>query len=130
MVELSGSQLDRVFHALADATRRSMLQAMADGSQTVGDLAAPHSMSFAAASKHVKVLESAGLLRREVRGREHVCHLSVAPLAAVSDFLAAYASFWSARLDALEEVIEAEAKTELRSKRPRANTKSKKGVVT
>lgn len=102
MVEAS---LDRVFHSLADPTRRSMLAALTRGPCSVGQLAAPHEMSFAAASKHVKVLEAAGLLQREVRGREHVCHLSASPLAAAHDFLAAYATFWAARLDALEALL-------------------------
>jgi hypothetical protein len=62
-------------------------------------------MSFAAASKHVRVLESAGLLQREIRGREHVCQLSASPLAAAHDFLASYAKFWAARLDALEALL-------------------------
>ena len=105
-------QLDRVFHALSDPTRRFMLRAMAESAQSIGELAAPHQMSFAAVSKHVKVLETAGLLRREVRGREHVCHLTVAPLAAASDFLASYAAFWSARLDAFEAVVAQEAEAE------------------
>ncbi|HKP64526.1 MAG TPA: metalloregulator ArsR/SmtB family transcription factor [Polyangiales bacterium] len=112
MVEYPAAQLDRVFHALSDPTRRFMLHAMAESAQSIGELAAPHQMSFAAVSKHVKVLEVAGLLRREVRGREHVCHLTVAPLAAASDFLASYAAFWSARLDALEAVVAEEAEAE------------------
>lgn len=121
MVEGSGERLDRVFHALADPTRRAMLQAMAEASRSVGELAAPHRMSFAAASKHVKVLEVAGLLRREVRGREHICHLSAEPLAQAGDYLAEYARFWSAHLDALEALLDARAKTaQARPERSRA----------
>lgn len=109
MVEGQVAALDRVFHSLADPTRRSMLAALAHGPCSIGQLAAPHEMSFAAASKHVKVLEGAGLLQREVRGREHVCHLSASPLAAAHDFLASYATFWAARLDALEALLVNEA---------------------
>ena len=69
MVELYSSQLDQVFHALADPTRRAMLADLRDGERSVGELAAPHRISLAAASKHIKTLERAGLLRRTVIGR-------------------------------------------------------------
>src|SRR5580693_420800 len=73
MVEQSSAHLDAVFHALADATRRRMLRSLAGGELTIGDLAAPLRMSFAGASKHVKALERAGLVRRTVQGRQHFC---------------------------------------------------------
>jgi DNA-binding transcriptional ArsR family regulator len=111
MVEYS-AVLDGVFHALSDPTRRGMLAALAAGEQSVSSLAAPHAMSLAAASKHIKVLEAAGLLRREVQGRVHVCQLSPAPLAQASDFLAHYARFWSGRLDALSAFLDAQVKAE------------------
>ena len=63
--------MNSVFHALGDATRRQMLRDLADGERTVSDLAKPFAMSLAAASKHIRVLEGAGLIRREVRGRTH-----------------------------------------------------------
>src|SRR5262249_4578087 len=81
MVELQTPQLDAIFHALGDATRRRMLRELAHGERTVGQLAAPFAISLAAASKHIKVLENAGLIRREVRGRTHLCRLAPAPLA-------------------------------------------------
>jgi DNA-binding transcriptional ArsR family regulator len=109
MVEGKAASLDRVFHSLADPTRRSMLAALARGPCSIGQLAAPHEMSFAAASKHVKVLEAAGLLQREIRGREHLCQLSASPLSAAHDYLASYATFWTARLDALEALLLADA---------------------
>ena len=105
MVEGQAVSLDRVFHALADPTRRAMLSALARGTCSVGQLASPHNMSLAAASKHVKVLEAAGLLEREVRGREHLCQLAAQPLAEAYDFLASYAAFWASRLDALEALL-------------------------
>lgn len=104
MVDQSAA-LDTVFRALADPTRRAMLAALADGARTVGELGAPFEMSFAGASKHVKVLEQAGLLARERRGRAHLCRLRPAPLAEAHDWLDRYAAFWSDRLDALEEAL-------------------------
>ncbi len=107
MVELipSHSQLDSVFHALGDTTRRQMLREMATGERTVGELAAPFEMSLAAASKHIKVLEAAGLLRREVRGRQHVCSLGPGPLASAFEWLSFYEIFWASRLDVLEQLL-------------------------
>lgn len=101
-------QLDSVFHALGDATRRKMLRELAGGDRTVGQLAQPFSMSLAAASKHVKALEKAGLIRREVRGRTHVCRLEPGPLASAHDWLAFYERFWTDRLDTLERLLRAE----------------------
>jgi DNA-binding transcriptional ArsR family regulator len=72
MVEQRLASLDGVFHALADPTRRSILRTLASGEPNISELAAPFSMSFAAASKHVKVLEKAGVVRRKVQGREHI----------------------------------------------------------
>lgn len=100
--------LDTVFHALADPTRRAMLRRLADGERGIGDLAAPFAMSFAGASKHVRILERAGLVRREVRGRTHVCSLEAAPLAAADEWLSFYQRFWTERLDALEAALAAE----------------------
>lgn len=113
MVELvEPPHLDAVFHALGDATRRRMLRELSDGARTVSELAAPFEMSLAAASKHIKALESAGLLRREVRGRTHVCHLEAGPLASASDWLAFYERFWTGRLDTLERLLrEADAQS-------------------
>jgi DNA-binding transcriptional ArsR family regulator len=105
MVELEEMQLNAVFHALGDITRRRMLRLLADGEHTVGQLAEPFHMSLAAASKHIKALESAGLIRREVQGRTHLCHLNAGPLAAADAWLAHYEQFWSARLDQLEALL-------------------------
>src|ERR1700722_13247336 len=108
MVEQSAPQLDTVFHALGDATRRRMLRELAVGERTVTELAQPFAMSLAAASKHIKALENAGLLRREVRGRTHVCRLDPGPLANVQEWLSFYERFWSERLDVLERLLRAE----------------------
>jgi DNA-binding transcriptional ArsR family regulator len=105
MVELFAPELDTVFHALGDATRRKMLGELAGGSRTVSELAEPFAMSLAAASKHIKVLESAGLLSREVRGRTHLCRLEPGPLASAYEWLAFYERFWTSRLDLLERLL-------------------------
>lgn len=108
MVELSAPQLNATFHALGDPTRRRMLGELAGGERTVGQLAHPFAISLAAASKHIKVLESAGLIRREVRGRTHLCRLDPGPLASAHQWLNFYERFWTDRLDALERLLRAE----------------------
>lgn len=105
MVEIDSPQLDRVFHALGDPTRRGMLASLALGEKSVGALAEPFAMSFAGASKHVKVLEDAGLIRRKVRGRTHICRLEPGPLASATEWLRHYEQFWTGRLDALERLL-------------------------
>lgn len=117
--------MNSVFHALGDATRRQMLRNLAAGERTVSELAAPFAMSLAAASKHIKVLENAGLLRREVRGRTHVCWLDPGPLASAHKWLGFYERFWNSRLDLLEQLLRDEDVT-----KPKTRTsKSKKGVL-
>ena len=108
MVELHASQLDTVFHALADSTRRRMLSDLGGGERTVSQLAEPFAISLAAASKHIKVLEQAGLLRREIRGRTHVCRLDPGPLATAHQWLGIYERFWTERLDVLERLLREE----------------------
>jgi DNA-binding transcriptional ArsR family regulator len=105
MVEQTSVALDRVFGALSDPTRRAMLRRLAGGARTVGELAEPFDMSFAAAAKHVKVLEQAGLLRRTIEGRSHRCRIEAGPLAAADRWLAFYERFWSMHLDALEKAL-------------------------
>ena len=105
MVELEAPRLDTVFHALGDATRRRMLRELAAGERTVGQLAKPFAISLAAASKHIKALESAGLIRREVRGRTHLCRLDPGPLASAHAWLGFYERFWTDRLEALERLL-------------------------
>jgi DNA-binding transcriptional ArsR family regulator len=109
MVEVQETLLDAVFHALGDPTRRLMLRRLSEGQRTVGQLAEPFSMSLAAASKHIKALEGAGLISREVLGRTHVCRLNAGPLSAASDWLRYYETFWASRLDRLEELLRQES---------------------
>ena len=108
MVELNATQMNSVFHALGDATRRQMLADLAIGERTVSQLAQPFDISLAAASKHIKALEHAGLIRREVHGRTHVCHLEPGPLASAAEWLNHYSRFWTGRLDALERILRKE----------------------
>jgi len=109
MVELRSEQLDATFHALADPTRRAMLRRLSDAPEdaplSVGELAAPHAMSLAAASKHVKALERAGLVRRQVKGRTHLCRLETRPLEGAHDWLGFYARFWTEQFDALDALL-------------------------
>lgn len=91
MIEPLPFLLDRVFQALADPTRRAMLNELRQGARSVGVLAAPHRISLAAASKHIRTLERAGLLRRTVQGRTHLCALETGPLAEAEDWLRACA---------------------------------------
>lgn len=123
MVERDSPRLDIVFRALSDATRRGMLARLALGEKTIGELAEPFAMSFAGASKHVKVLEEAGLIRREVRGRTHVCTLEPGPLASADQWLRHYERFWTSRLDTLERLLREDdaRKAELRKARKRGD---------
>ena len=108
MVEQS-SRLDAVFGALADPTRRAMLRDLAKRPRTIGELAAPFDISLAGASKHIQVLERAGLIEREIHGRVHLCRLDARPLHAGAEWIRHYERFWNTRLDALEALLKAEA---------------------
>ena len=109
MVELEAPQLSDIFHALSDATRRRMLFELAAGERTVGQLAQPFAISLAAASKHIRVLENAGLIHREVRGRAHLCRLDPGPLESAHEWLSFYERFWTVRLDVLDRLLREEA---------------------
>ena len=111
MVEHDSQILDTIFHALGDGTRRAMLRALCGGERTVGELAQPFTMSLAAASKHIKVLENARLIRRKVEGRVHRCSLEPMPLATADQWLAIYRRYWVDRLDDLEEILRADGVT-------------------
>jgi len=104
--QAAGEGLDRAFGALSDPTRRAILQRLHRGPATVGEVAEPFDMSLNAVSKHVRVLEGAGLLRRDVKGREHRLSLEARPLQQVARFAAGYAAFWEGRLDALADHVE------------------------
>lgn len=112
MVERESLRLDATFQALADPTRRAMLASLALKERTIGELAEPFAMSFAGASKHVKTLERAGLVSRDVRGRTHVLKLAPGPLLEAGGWLQPYLDYWSGRLDALEAAIAAHKEEE------------------
>lgn len=95
--------LDLVLSAVSDPTRRAILDRLAQGPARITDVAAPIPMSFAAVSKHVKVLEVAGLVRREKQGREYTLSLDARPLRAVASWAQTYERFWTERLDRLED---------------------------
>jgi DNA-binding transcriptional ArsR family regulator len=125
MVEQQHAQLNAVFHALGDATRRQMLRRLTGGERTVSELAEPFEMSLAAASKHIKALENAGLIEREVQGRTHICRLAPGPLASAHEWLSFYERFWTDRLDILERLLRDEdsrkASTPKKSPRKKGN---------
>jgi DNA-binding transcriptional ArsR family regulator len=98
-------RLDHVFSALADPTRRAMLGRLAQGECTVTDLARPFSISLPAVSKHLKVLERAGLIDRRIEGRVHHCRLRLRPLQDAAEWIGAQRAYWEARLDALEDYL-------------------------
>jgi len=96
-------RLDMVFDAVADSTRRSILDRLRAGPLTVTRLAEPYPMSLNAVSKHLKKLESAGLIRRDIQGREHFCRLDAGRFEAAMNWMDHYREFWNVRLDALEK---------------------------
>jgi DNA-binding transcriptional ArsR family regulator len=101
-------ELDRVYAAIADPTRRAILDRLARGDANVGSLAGRFPITFNGVSKHVKVLERAGLVERTVYGREHRLRIVPAPLRHAAHWLEHYRAFWEARLDALEALLAAE----------------------
>lgn len=100
-------QLDSVFGALSDSTRRAILEILADGDRTVGELARPFEISRPAISKHLRVLERTGLVRRTPEGRISRCALDAEPLRDAADWVDRYRDFWEGRLDALSRYLEA-----------------------
>jgi DNA-binding transcriptional ArsR family regulator len=97
-----GDVLDRTYAALADPTRRALLEALRGGPARISDLAAPFSMTFAGVSRQIGVLERAGLLEREVRGREHWISLRAEGLTDAERWIAEQSEFWSSRAQQLE----------------------------
>ncbi len=106
MVKYQNDPLSTTFQALADPTRRAILARLALGEASVGELAEPYAMSLPAVSKHLKVLEGAGLLARERDGRVHRCHLEPQAMRAAADWIAEYRRFWEAQLDQLARYLE------------------------
>jgi DNA-binding transcriptional ArsR family regulator len=111
MVKYSSKTLDRTFAALADPTRRRILAHLARGDRRVTDLARPHDMSLPAVSKHLRVLENAGLLRRRRYGRVHEMQLNATPLKKAAQWVEDYREFWEGSLDRLAAYLEKTNKT-------------------
>ena len=103
MVKHSSDTLDRVFSALSDPTRRSILERLARGEASVTELARPHDMSLPAVSKHLRVLEGAGLIAREKQGRVHRLQLESKPMKDALDWIEQYRKFWEEKFSALEK---------------------------
>jgi DNA-binding transcriptional ArsR family regulator len=99
-------ELDRTYAALADPTRRALLVALRDGEARITDLAAPLPMTFAGVSRHVGVLETAGLVKREIRGREHWLSLRLDALTLAERWIGEQTSFWARRAEALAQRLE------------------------
>lgn len=110
MVEYATSQLDEVFGAVADPTRRAILARLATSEARVTEIAAAFPISLNATSKHIKVLERAGLVRRDIYGRDHVLSLNAEPMAGAAAWMEFYRGFWESRLSALEQFVKTKRK--------------------
>jgi DNA-binding transcriptional ArsR family regulator len=126
--------LDATFGALADPTRRAILARLAQGEAMVTELAEPFRVSLPAISKHVRVLESAGLLEREVDGRVHRCRLAARPMKNAAEWIEQYRSFWELQFDALAKHLETNVSKEKqtwqaysKAKRTRASRSKSEG---
>jgi DNA-binding transcriptional ArsR family regulator len=122
MGEYQNATLDSVFNALCDPTRRAILARLTDADARVTDIAAAFPISLNSISKHIRMLERAGLVKRSIAGREHLLSLDAAPLAAASEWIEHYRRFWSDRLAALEAYVLRQKSTT----RPPAKPKGKR----
>ena len=112
MVNNQDPKLDMVFHALADSTRRAILMRLANGDAVVSELAEPFDMSLPAISKHLGVLEKAGLLQRHKNGRIRRCELTAGPLESAADWIKFYRQFWESQLDSLADYLDGTNKSD------------------
>ena len=119
MVSERSSRLDLVFHALAHPARRAIIRQLSGGEHNLSELASPLRMTFPAATKHVRVLEKAKLVRRRVVGRQHLCRLHAAPLKDVMHWTEQFREYWEARFEALDSLLD-EMKSEEQSGRRRS----------
>lgn len=117
MGEYRNESLDAVLGAVADSTRRAILARLATGDARVTEVAGDFPISLNSVSKHVRMLERAGLVRREIRGRDHFLSLSAAPLAEAADWIYHYRGFWESKLAALEKFVKGKHKTTGKRKR-------------
>jgi DNA-binding transcriptional ArsR family regulator len=105
MGEHSAAVLDRVFSAVSDPTRRAILARLAESDARVTDIASAFPISLNSTSKHIRVLEGAGLVRRTVRGREHILTLDAAPMAGAAEWIEHYRTFWNEQLASLDAFV-------------------------
>jgi len=118
MVSDLSPQLDLVFHALAHPARRAIIRQLSDGERNLSELASPLKMTFPAATKHVRVLERAKLVKRRVEGRQHLCRLHAAPLKDASQWTEQIRRHWEARFQVLDSLLEEmKSEEETRSRR-------------
>jgi DNA-binding transcriptional ArsR family regulator len=117
------TRLDRSFAALSDPTRRAILARLALGESRVTDIAEPFDMSLPAVSKHLKVLEDAGLLTKRKEGRIHHCRLDPRPLSAAADWIVQHRAFWEKTLDRLQEYLTEQMKEERKWRLPNRSPK-------
>jgi DNA-binding transcriptional ArsR family regulator len=100
------SHLDEMFHAFSHRVRREIISMVSSHPLSIGELVPRFDMSFEAVSKHIRVLEQAGIVQREVRGRNHVCHLNTDAMKEAMDWLNGYQGFWQSRLDTLQALLQ------------------------
>jgi DNA-binding transcriptional ArsR family regulator len=112
MVNYLSTPLDAAFGALADPTRRAILARLAQGEATVTELAEPFRVSLPAVSKHLRVLESAGLLKREIDGRVHRCRLATEPMKRAAEWIEMYRAFWEGQFDELAKYLKSSTQEE------------------
>lgn len=108
MVNYKEQHLSQIFSALSDPTRRAMLVRLRKEEMSVADLSQPFNMTKSAITKHVKILENAGLLKRTIDGRVHYCRLDAKPLKHASDWMKFYERFWNNKFDALDTFLKKE----------------------
>ena len=117
MDEYKSTRLDELFGAVSDGTRRAILARLAQSDARVTELANAFPISLNSTSKHIRILERAGLVTRSVQGREHVLSLNAAPMAEAAEWMAFYRRFWADRLAALEDFVVKKRNTDKRRSR-------------
>ncbi|HEU4679343.1 MAG TPA: metalloregulator ArsR/SmtB family transcription factor [Terrimicrobiaceae bacterium] len=126
MTETRSDGLNAIFAALSDPTRRMILERLSRGDATPGELARPLRMSWPAVTKHLRVLERAGLLQRRRSGRSHILTLEAEPIRRADEWIATYRRFWEGSLDALEDYLERGVSKSERSAAARSKDRPRK----
>jgi len=127
MVNYSTAALDATFSALSDPTRRAILSQLANGERSVTELAQPFDVSLPAISKHLRVLERAGLVRQEKEGRIRRCRLFAEPLHGANDWLENYRRFWEERFQRLDALLDELKRKEKRQQRQQRKKEKRDG---